>query len=140
MSDELGLGVNFVVQIDGQDLGMWTKCEGLGVTYDVFEYKEGGNNAFVHRLPGRAKYDPVKLTRVVNSSTTAVMTWLTSVQATPRYATAKISVHDAAGEEVASWNLTGVYPSRWTGPSLDANGKNVATETLELVHNGFLGS
>jgi phage tail-like protein len=49
-------------------------------------------------------------------------------------------VRDAGGEEVASWNLTGVYPSKWTGPSLDANGKAVATETLELVHNGFLGS
>jgi len=135
---ELGLGLNFVVQIDGHDLGAWTKCEGLGVTYDVFEYKEGGNNAFVHRLPGRAKYDAVKLTRVVSASTAQVMTWLASVQASPKYATAKISVRDAGGEEVASWNLTGVYPSKWTGPSLDAAGKSIATESLELVHNGFL--
>jgi phage tail-like protein len=137
---EPGLGLNFVVEIDGHDLGAWTKCEGLGVTYDLYEYKEGGNNGFVHRLPGRAKYDSVKLTRVVSDSTAAVMKWLTSVQASLKYATAKISVRDAGGTEVASWNLSGVYPSRWSGPTMDAGGRGPATETLELVHNGFLGT
>jgi phage tail-like protein len=137
---EPGLGLNFVVEIDGHDLGAWTKCEGLGVTYDLFEYKEGGNNGYVHRLPGRAKYDSVKLTRVVSDSTAAVMSWLSSVQASLHYATAKISVRDAGGTEVAAWNLTGVYPSRWTGPTMDASGRGPATETLELVHNGFLGT
>jgi phage tail-like protein len=137
---EPGLGLNFVVQIDGHDLGSWTKCEGLGVSYDVYEYKEGGNNSYVHRLPGRAKYDSIRLTRVVSSSTAAVMSWLISVQQSLKYATAKISVRDAGGEEVAAWNLSGVYPSRWSGPTLDANGRGPATETLELVHNGFLES
>jgi len=137
---EPGLGLNFVVQIDGHDLGAWTKCEGLGVTYDVFEYKEGGNNSYVHRLPGRAKYDSIRLTRVVSSSTASVMTWLISVQKSLKVATAKISVRDAGGTEVAAWNLSGVYPSRWSGPTLDAAGRGPATETLELVHNGFLES
>jgi phage tail-like protein len=137
---EYGLALNFVVTIDGHDLGAWMRCEGLGVTYDVFEYKEGGNNGFVHRLPGRAKYDNIKLTRVVNESTAAVMTWLASVQGSISYATAKIAVMDSAGTEIASWNLSGVYPSHWSGPTLNAGGREPATETLELVHNGFLGA
>jgi phage tail-like protein len=137
MSEE-GLGLSFVVSIDGHDLGAWTKCEGLNVSYDVFEYKEGGNNSYVHRLPGRAKYENIKLTRVVNSSTAAVMAWLATVQASISYATAKIAVLDAAGEEVASWTVSGVYPARWTGPTLDAGARGPATETLELVHNGFV--
>ncbi len=137
---EPGLSLTFRVTIDGHELGSWMKCEGLSVSYDVFEYKEGGNNAYVHRLPGRAKYENIKLTRVVNSSTAAVMTWLASVQATMSYATAKIAVLDANGEVVASWNLAGVYPARWTGPSLDASGRGPATETLELIHNGFVGA
>jgi len=39
---------------------------------------------------------------------------------------------------VAKWNLEGVYPVKWTGPSLDAAGNQIAVETLELAHNGFL--
>lgn len=137
---EPGLNLTFKVTIDGHDLGSWMKCEGLSIAYDVFEYREGGNNAYVHRLPGRAKYENIKLTRVVDSSTAAVMAWLASVQATMSYATARISVLDATGEEVASWTVTGVYPARWTGPTLDASGRSPATETLELIHNGFVGA
>src|SRR5256885_5246824 len=59
--------LRFRVKIDGDgDLGNWSKCDGLSVEYDVFEYKEGGENAFIHRIPGRAKYQNVKLTRPVN--------------------------------------------------------------------------
>ena len=28
------------------------QCTGLELTFDVYEYHEGGNNEFVHRLPG----------------------------------------------------------------------------------------
>ncbi len=136
---ESGLGLNFSVEIDGHDLGSWTKCDGLGVTYDIYEYKEGGNNAYVHRLPGRAKYENIKLTRVVGASTADVMKWLAEVQSKPSYATAKIAVMDGGGTEVASWTLSGVYPARWSGPSLDSGNKGPATETLELSHNGFVG-
>jgi phage tail-like protein len=136
---EPGLSLTFQVTIDGHDLGSWMKCDGLSVSYDTFDYKEGGNNAYVLRLPGRAKYENIKLTRVVSSSTATVMAWLASVQASMSYATAKIAVLDATGEVVASWTMSGVYPARWTGPSLDASGRGPATETLELVHNGFVG-
>ena len=30
---------------------------------------------------------------------------------------------DPAGDQVASWNLVGVYPVKWSGPTLDADGK-----------------
>ena len=45
----------------------------------------------------------------------------------------------ASGSSVAEWVLMGVFPVRWTGPSLDVNGNQMAIETLELAHNGFLG-
>mgnify|MGYP001823766526 CR=1 FL=1 len=49
-------------------------------------------------------------------------------------------MHDATGTEVASWSLADVIPVRWTGPSLDVDANSVATESLELAHNGFLDS
>jgi phage tail-like protein len=135
-----GLGLRFKVTIDGHvELGNWQKCDGLTVEYDVHEYQEGGQNGYVHRLPGRAKYQSIKLTRLVDGSSMAVAIWLASVQARIVRGTARIAVLDPAGSTVAEWNLIDVFPMRWTGPSLDVGGNQVATETLELAHNGFLG-
>ena len=43
-------------------------------------------------------------------------------------------------EVVASWQLEGVIPVRWSGPQLSPDSPKVATETLELAHHGFLNT
>ena len=135
-----GLSLRFTVTIDGHDsLGNWTKCEGLTVEYEVHEYSEGGLNGFVHRLPGRAKYQNIKLTRPIDATSAAVAGWVASVQALGQRVTAQIAVLDPEGSPVSFWNLMDVFPVRWTGHNLDINAAQVATETLELAHNGFLG-
>ena len=140
MTKSPGLSLRFTVVLDGEfDLGDWTKCEGLAVEYDIQEYQEGGNNGFVHRLPGRAKYQNIRLTRPVDSSSRSVMTWLASVQAAVTPSTAAITILDPDGATVATWNLVGVFPARWTGPTLDVGANSVAMEVLELAHSGFMG-
>ena len=130
----------FSVTIDGvADLGRWTKCDGLTVEYDVHEYKEGGQNGYVHRLPGRAKYQNIKLTRYVDPASTAVAAWMASIQAAVKRQTAQIAILDPVGSPIAVYDLADVFPVRWTGPSLDVGSNSAATETLELAHNGFLG-
>jgi phage tail-like protein len=133
-----GLSLCFKVTLDDQtDLGSWTKCEGLSVEYEVQEVKEGGNNEYVHRFPGRAKYPNLKLTRPIDKDTQKVADWLASVASDPKRSTAEIAVLDGGGETVASWRLQGIYPVRWSGPTLDTGTNAVALEVLELVHNGF---
>ena len=66
------------------------------------------------------------------------MRWISKMARQVERQTAQISVLDANGDAVCSWELHGVYPVKWTGPSLDAGGNQVAVETLELAHNGFL--
>ena len=136
---EAGLGLRFRVSIDGQDFGNWQKCDGLSMEYDIHEHKEGGENGFTHKLPGRVKYENVKLTRPIDQHSGRVTAWVASVQIRLIPATAHVSVLDPAGESVADWYLIGVYPVRWSGPTLDVDGNQWATETLELAHNGFLG-
>src|SRR5437764_78401 len=73
--------LRFRVKLDGgADLGNWSKCDGLAVEYDVFEYKEGGENAYVHRIPGRAKYQNIKLTRPINKDSKKVTDWIARLQ------------------------------------------------------------
>jgi T4-like virus tail tube protein gp19 len=56
----------FGVQVQGLNLGYFTGCEGLSAEYAFEEIIEGGNNAYVYRLPGRIKYPTVKLTRLIS--------------------------------------------------------------------------
>ena len=137
---EFALALRFHVTIDDQgSLGSWSKCDGLTVEYEVLEYQEGGQNDYVHRLPGRCKYQNIKLTRPLDKTSSDVASWVAGQRKKVERSNAEIAVLDAAGEVVAKWNLNGVYPVKWTGPSLDAGGNQIAIETLELAHNGFLG-
>jgi len=139
-------GLRFEVKIDGVDVGSFTSCEGLGAEYEIFEYQEGGENGFVHRIPGRLKYTPIKLTRPVDQSSrqsgNGVAAWFsklkTSSSRSDSQKTATITALDGRGTTIAEWHLMGVYPSKWTGPSLAADGNAVLKESLELAHNGFI--
>ena len=75
------LGLRFQVHVeDIGDLGDWQKCEGLAVEYDIFEYKEGGENGYVHRFPGRAKHQNIKLTRPISPTSSTVAAWVGKVR------------------------------------------------------------
>ena len=137
---ETALSPRFTVSIDGIELGTWTKCEGLAVEYEVFEYQEGGFNDYVHRLPGRRKYPNVKLTRPLDQDSPTIVQWVSQMVTRVERKHAEITVLDANGAVVCRWNLTAVCPVKWTGPTLDASGNQIANETLELSHNGFLNA
>src|SRR5919106_3571341 len=133
-----GTAAWFEVQVDGLDLGAFTSCEGLGAEFEVFEYMQGGENTYIHKLPGRMKYTTVKLSRPVDAKTSAIGTWFKKLRDQVTRGNGKISVYDGNKKLIAQWELAGMYPVRWTGPSLTAEGNQVAKETLELAHNGFL--
>ena len=137
---ETALSPRFTVKIDGIDMGTWSKCEGLSVEYEVFEYQEGGFNDHVHRLPGRRKYTNVKLTRPLDQDSPTIARWVSQMVTKVERKHAEIAVLDADGHVVCSWNLLEVCPIKWTGPTLDAGGNQIANETLELAHNGFLSA
>lgn len=128
----------FKVMIDGLPLGDFTKCEGLKASYEMKAYSEGGQNHFVHQLPGRVSYENVTLTRPITEASKAVAAFFASFQVAVRRSNAQISVMDSAGSEVMSWVLGGVVPVSWSASSADADAAGVITETLVLSHTGFL--
>lgn len=139
---EPGLVHCFSVTVDVQeggqtDLGSFTRCTGLGMSCDAVAYQEGGENGFVHQLPGQVKFGPVSLTRPLDGSSAAVAAWLGRLSTQPKRTTARIAALDSAGSEVAAWSLIGVWPKEWSGPSFQSDGNGVATESLTLLHEGF---
>jgi phage tail-like protein len=139
MTSDPAVSVCFSVKIDGQDLGLFTQCDGLSCEVTVETREEGGNNLFIHQLPGRMKYTNIKLTRPINGDTQKLARWLAGMAETVRRTNAEIAAMTADGKKVASWSFMGVIPVKWTGPQLSVDSPKVATESLELAHHGFLG-
>lgn len=52
-----------------------------------------------------------------------------------------VTIHQlgaAGGRIVNSWRLEGAWPCRWSGPSFDAAGTDVAIEELELAYDDLV--
>ena len=135
---EPAVTVCFAVSIDGDDLGVFNSCEGLGVEVVMEQREEGGNNGYVWQLPTRIKYSNIKFTRPLGKDTTKITDWFASMIGGFTRSEAVITARNARDQIVASWELAEVIPVRWTGPSLNPDSPKVATETVEIAHHGFL--
>jgi phage tail-like protein len=142
-----GLGTvnRFKVVIDNEiDLGGWATCKGLNVKFAMKKLKVGGNYEHEVLLPDQITYSALTLARVMTlQDSVKLQAWLSKqANATQnneiKGSTAEITVFDHKLAAVAKISLRNVFPSSWKCPPLDANGKNVAIEELELQHEGFL--
>lgn len=133
-----GIAVFFSLTIDGVDLGTFSTCSGLGVELKIDQRAEGGTGDFVNQLPGRFEYPPITLTRPVGPDSAKIASWLSANAQQVQPKTAELAALDPQGNQVYAWSLQGVLPKRWTGPSFDVSQPQVAMETLELAHQGFL--
>ena len=134
---EPAVALQFRVVIDGIDIGVFSACEGLTAEYEVEEIKEGGNNTFIHRLPGRMKYQNLKLTRAVDAESYKLASWFSGLTSAVETHTAQVTAKDGWQQTLGKWSFTGVWPVKYTGPQFNATTNGTANEVLELAHTGF---
>ena len=134
------VSITYKCTIDGFiPLGIWTKIEGLGFEYEVKEYREGGVNGFMHKIIGPLQvHEPAA---VAARSTRLELADALAPEQHDQGHPADDGDHgaDRGGDEITTWNLAGVVPVKWTGPSLDIMGNEVATETLEVAYEEIIG-
>ena len=129
----------FLIEIGSEVVAYFQECSGLNVEVEVEEYQEGGNNDFVHKLPGRMKYGNITLKRGV-SDNPLFMTWRPKIEGGKLAVESKnvsIILFNHAGETVKAWEISEAYPVKWTGPDFRASSMDVAVETIELAHQGW---
>lgn len=132
--------LRFNVVIDGIPLGSFTSFEGLAASYEVKTYQEGGENSFVHNLPGRMSYTNVKLSRPMTILPLNPLTlWFRHVHDMgPLYRhTAAVMVF-AGPIPVRAFEFTGVWPVKYTGPTFSTDSGKVGIEIFEFAHDGFV--
>lgn len=130
---------NFLVEVDGIIRGAFHEVSGLESSIDMVEHREGGQNTTPHKYPGQAKYANVVLRWGMAADRDLYdwhMQWLEGDPAATRRS-GSIVLLDRRGTEKARWNFKDAWPTKWSGPSLAAEGSDIAIESIELVHEGL---
>jgi phage tail-like protein len=138
------LGYRFMVDVSGVTLAEFAECSGMDVKVKTELIRQGGQNEFVHALPGRIEYTNLVLKRgyMTNSE---LFTWCMNMlnrQGKPierREVTVSLVAPMAKGglKTMFQWTFLGAYPVKWSGPQFKAGDNGVAMETLELAHEGI---
>ena len=131
---------NFLVEIDNITRAAFQEASGFDSSIDVVEHREGGENTTLRKLPAMTKYSNITLKWGTTDDRELYdwhRQWVTGDPAAKRK-NGSIVLLDRQGQEKLRWNFVNAWPAKWTGPSFNAEGNDVAIETLELAHEGLV--
>lgn len=134
----------FIFEVDGIEIGSFREVRGLELTVDVQEYTEGGQNQYVHKLPGTLRWPNIVFSRGMVASD-ALFTWVTNAAGENFAAkgnkvtrsTGAVTAVSYSGARLRAWEFDEVFAVRWTGPEFNVDSQELLVEQLEVAHNGF---
>jgi len=128
---------NFVVEIEGLLAGGFSECTGLQIEVEAHEYREGGQNDFVHRFAGATKHPPLILKHGL-SPMDGLWGWHQDVAAGDiQRRNGTIYLLNKQQVPVLWWHFREALPLKWSGPELNAAHAAIAVESVELAHRGL---
>ncbi len=129
--------VEFGISTNKDDVRFQT-VSGLSVEYDMEEYKEGGENRFVHKLPVRTKYADLVLKRGMLTDS-EVIRWFLNAFRDREFSPTDINVilMNEQNEPLRTWKIAHAIPKKWLVSDLNANESSVVIETMELTYRYF---
>lgn len=132
---------NFVVLIGTEEVAAFSEVSGLDSENTPIEYREGADAInSMRKLPGIEKYSNVSLKRGI-TGTLALWNWRKEVRdssstAPPRKEVTILLLNEKGDRNTPAmtFKLRNAWPTKITGPSLNAKGNDIAIEQLDLVH------
>jgi phage tail-like protein len=136
------LGSFFRVTLGGKEsVGVFVEVSGLSSETEVTEKRENkvGGLPVLKKLPGARKWGDVTLKRAVDGNLD-LWKWRQQVEREGPEAAAldgTIELLDAKGRPVTTYTFVNGWPSKYSGPHLNAASNDVAIETIEITHEGL---
>lgn len=134
---------HFSVNIEGLSTTVdhdirFQEVSGLNVSIDEETLEEGGENRFVHRLPGRVKYEKLVLKRGLLKGS-ALIGWFRDAVESYRFDPKNVTVYllNEEHEPLEAWTFVQAYPVKWSISSFNAQNNEIAIETIELNFQFF---
>ncbi|MFA5267469.1 MAG: phage tail protein [Methanoregula sp.] len=129
----------FRVEIDGITQAGFQDVTFSDTTTESVEYREGNEPPIFRKLSGLTKYGNITLKWGI-TDTMDLYNWRKKVIDTGAATARKnmsIILIDEAGADKARWDIVNAWPTKYTPPTFNAKGNEVAIEALEIVHEGF---
>jgi phage tail-like protein len=129
----------FSVAIDGITYATFEEFAMPSFQVETMEIKEGGQNAYVHKLPVRVSVGSATLRHGI-SRDMKLLNWYLDVlkgniKSARRYV--MVVMYDSTHLPIVSWGFRDAYPIKWSGPRFKADEHSIAIEEIEFVHQGF---
>lgn len=130
--------VTFSISPNTLDVG-FQSVSGLSVECEVETHKEGGENGFEHKLPGRIKYTDVVLKRGLVVQGSLLYTWCLAAFRDRNFIPANvlISLMNDQHQPLKTWSLFGAWPRKWSLSDFNAQESTIMIETLDLTYKYF---
>ena len=130
---------SFVVQLVDSGGGTRTvagfsECSGLESTLEVQEYREGGVNDRIHKLPSRFTFANISLKRGISLDPSLADWHRALLRGETLRRDGLIVLLSELGAPIVAWKFERGLPVKLTGPALNAGQSGVAIETLEIAH------
>ena len=132
----------FGLEIEGKLTGFFTTVSGIGSESEVVEHKVTNpdtGETIIQKIPGRLSWTDVTLKRGVTSSVD-VWEWRQQIvdgMVDDARTNCSIVAYNQGNEEIARWNLASAWPSKVTGPEMDAGSQDYMVEEITIVHEGL---
>ena len=114
------------------------EVNGLTVDIDTEEFKEGGENRFVHKLPTRTRYQNIELKRGMFVGS-GILLWCRNAIESFNFQPVNLTIAllNAEHVPVAAWYVVNAYPVAWSVSSFNALESKVVIESIKLQYNYF---
>jgi phage tail-like protein len=111
---------------------------GLSLEFDVENVKEGGENRFEHKLPGRAKYPDLSLKRGMLTDSGVIRWMLDALKNRDIKPTdVNVSLLNEFHLPLITWKVHNAWPRKWSVSDLNAGENSVVVETLDMCYSYF---
>ena len=119
--------------------GSFREVSGIRSEMAVEEVAEGGENRFVHVLPGRVKHPRLVLKRGVAPANSMLVRWCKAVlegglgiPLVPKLVS--VQLMNGEGSPVRAWSFANAYPVAWEVEAFNATKNEVAMDKVELAY------
>ena len=122
-----------------QYTGEFTEVMGLNAEVKIIEYRHGLSPIYtVTKMPGMKTYGSITCKQGVFKGDNTFFAWNQSINLNHvERKQITISLLDENHDPVMTWKVRNAWPTKVEGPSLNAQGDEVAIQMLELAHEGI---
>ena len=136
------ISLKWHVELGSITMASFTECSGLTIETEVHEFREGGQNGFLRKIPGPTKHGNLVLKKGMCVDH-RLFDWYKQVtglgeQKTNIRKDVRVYLYDLKSQsQTRSWTLLRAFPTKWSGPDFRADQAAIAIEVMEFAFEGL---